>query len=300
MGHKLGIGGVPNSGKSFSRRTIKDGENVIILAPSNKATHLKTTEGVPLKPFDIRTSSFANSEQACAALGAKHGVNSIHSLLKYWTDVLPEGTFTPENITGNIQVIEKLEHLPIWTEFVSKHLPWVHTIIIPDFTHFISRVISTDEFIQRKAGGEAYQRFWELAGSALRHFIISIDKLRHNLLVVTEFHAEHNEALDNFDIFVPAGKMMTEKFKVPSYYDILLFTDVKMPEEDDGEPQYRFVTKPTRRYPYARAMNLFPQTYIDNDLQAVIDKVRDYLGIPWTKWQAPEKKKTPKKEEVVA
>jgi hypothetical protein len=291
MAHKIGIGGLPNSGKSFSRRYIPDGENVIVLAPSNKAPHLRTSAEQPVKPFDVKTANFENITAAVDGMLSK-GVTNIHQLIDFWNQKLPVGAFKPENLTGNVQAVEKLAFLPIWLNFVSKHLPWIHTVIIPDFTHYISRVISSPDFIERKAGGEAYQRFWELAGEALRHFIISIDSLRHNLIVVTEYHAEYDETLPGFDLFVPAGKMLTEKFKPPSYYDILLFTDVKLPEEDTQKAEYRFVTRATRKYPNARTMDLFDQTYIPNNLQSVIDKVREYLGIPWVPWVAPAAAKT--------
>lgn len=289
MASKVGIGGLPNSGKSFSRRSIPDGENVFVLMPSVKATHLKTSKGTPVKSFNVKTKNFPDVNAAVKAM-ASHGVSNVQHLVSFWNQKLPEGSFLPENLLGNVQQVRKLESLPIWLEFVSKHLPWIHTVIIPDFTHFISYVLSTQEFIERKAGGEAYQRFWELAATALRNFIISIDNYRQDLVVVTEYHAEFDETLPGFDIFVPGGKMLTEKFKVPSYYDVLLFTDVKMPEDEDKEPEYRFVTKPTRRYPYARAMNLFEETYIPNDLQTVLTKVREYLGLEWVPPTFPEKK----------
>lgn len=277
MASKIGIAGLPNTGKSFSRRTIKDGENVFILAPSVKATHLKDSKGEQLMPFDIETKTYKSLEEAVTKLNASTPAN----LLKAWNKSLPVGTFKPENLKGNMQLVTDLKELPIWMEFISKHLTWIHTIIMPDFTHFISLVISDDGFIQRKAGGEAYQRFWELAASALRNFIISIDKYRHDLLVVTEYHAEYSDHLNGFDIFVPAGKMLSEKFLVPSYYDILLFTDVKTENAGDEfeHSEYRFVTKPTTKYPYARSMNLWEDIYIPNDLQEVINRVRNYLGI---------------------
>lgn len=281
MASKIGICGLANTGKSYSRRFIKDGENVFILAPSNKATHLKTSGGDPLKPFDITTKNYKTMDQAVTELG----LNTVTNVIRAWNKAMPAGTLKPENLKGNMQLITDLKDLPVWLEFISKHMPWIHTLIIPDFTHFISLVISEDAFIQRKAGGEAYQRFWELAASALRNFIISIDKYRHDLLVVTEYHAEYKEDRGIYDIFVPAGKMLSEKFLVPSYYDILLFTDVKIENSGDEmeTSEYRFVTKPTSKYPYARAMNLWEEPYIPNNLQDVLDKVRDYLGIPLKK-----------------
>lgn len=277
MSSKIAIAGIPNSGKSYSRRTIKDGENVFILMPSVKATHIHDSSGTPLKTFDLQTKNFANKE----AYMEKLGVNNVHKLVSYINQRVKAGLITKENVKGNIQVVKDLGDLPIWLEFVSKHLTWIHTLIIPDFTHYISEVIATDEFIGRKAGGEAYQRFWELAAKALKNFVLSIDKYRENLVVVTEYHAEFDENLGGFDIFTPAGKMLKEKFLVPSYYDVLLFTRVvPINEGEDNESaEYQFVVRPTRRYPYARALNLFDENFIPNDLQRVLTVVRKYLGL---------------------
>jgi len=294
MGHKVGIAGLPNSGKSFSRRTIPDGENSFLLVPSMKATHIKDSKGVPLKPFNVQTASFKDIE---AAIAASPDVNNVHQMISKWNVKLPIGSFKQENLTGNIQLLENLADLPTWLKFISKHLPWVHTVLIPDFGHYIGRVISDDAFIQRKAGGEAYQRFWELAAHALKNFVIVVDSLRHDLVVVTEYHSVFDEALGGYDIFVPAGKMLSDKFLIPSYYDILVFTDVKINNEgeDNENAEYRFVTRPTRRYPYARTMNLYESTYVPNDLQELLNRTREYLGIPW---KPPVKAKAEK--EVVA
>ena len=278
MAYKVGIAGLPNTGKSFSRRSIKDGENVFILMPSNKVAHLRDSADHPIKPFDITTPKIANKKEYIEKLG----VRNVHQMISYINTKVAPGKITKDMIKGNVQLVKDLADLPIWLEFISKHCPWIHTVIIPDFTHFISQVISTDEFIGRKAGGEAYQRFWELAAKALKNFVLSIDNYREDLIVITEYHAEFDTELGGYDIFSPAGKMLKEKFLVPSYYDILLFTDVKTEEEGEEREKssYRFVTRPTKKYPYARTMDLFEETYIPNDLQQVLTKVREYVGIP--------------------
>lgn len=275
MAYKLAIAGIPNSGKSFSRRTIPDGENVFLIAASNKITHLKTSKGEPIKHFDLATPQFPNKK------AYKEKIQKVGdtALVHYINENVSKGKLKPEMLKGNIALVDQLVSIPIWLKFISEHLPWVHTAIIPDFTHFISKHVSTDDFINRKAGGEAYQKFWEMAATVLKNFINSIDNYRHDLIVVTEYHAEYDENLQGYDIFSPAGKMLKEKFLVPSYYDVLLFTDVKMPEEDGGKPEYRFVTRQTKGYPYARAMDIFEDTFIPNDLNMVLTKLREYTGI---------------------
>jgi len=111
----------------------------------------------------------------------------------------------------------------------------------------------------------------------LNNFIISLDNLRDDLIIVTEYHQEYNEQEDIFKIFVPGGKMLEEKFKIDSYYDFMLYTHVEQAE--DGEVQaYKFVTKRWKQY-NARFAGLYEETLIDNNLDKVLKDVRNYLGL---------------------
>ena len=269
MAYKIGLVGLTNTGKSFSRRTIKNGEEVFILSPSQKALHIRDSKGNPLKPLNISTETSKNTEEICAKIGVTRN-NLAGKLIR---------NNTPLAITGNYLVMKDVRLLEDWIRFVSTKMPNIKVLILPDFTHYISEVIAQKEFIQRKSGGEAFQRFWELAADALNNFITSIDELREDLLVVTEYHCEYNEATNMFEIFVPGGKMLKDKFLPDSYYDVMLYTHVL---EDDGtikqEDRYKFVTHRTDKY-NARCLNLFEDTYIPNDLQLVLNKVREYIGI---------------------
>ena len=269
MAYKIGIVGLTNTGKSFSRRTIKKGEEVFILSPSHKALHIRDSKGDPLKPLNISTEQSKDINAICQAAGLTR--NALASALLKRT--------APFEMTGNWFVMKDIRYLEDWIKLISVKRPDIKTLILPDFTHYISEVIANKEFIQRKSGGEAFQRFWELAADALNNFITSIDELREDLLVVTEYHCEFNEATGMYEIFVPGGKMLKEKFLPDSYYDVLLYTHVM--EEDGSTAQsqrYKFVTHRTDKY-NARCLNLFEETYIPNDLQIVVDKVRNYIGI---------------------
>ena len=270
MAYKIGIVGLSNTGKSFSRRTIKNGEDVFILSPSHKALHIRDSEGKPLKQLKVSSSSYADLEQI-----AKSRTTTINASGRALLTA-PAGSL---NITGNYFVMKDIQYLEDWIRFISVKMPHIKMLILPDFTHYISEVIANKNFILRKSGGEAFQRFWELAADALNNFITSIDELREDLLVVTEYHCEFNEANNMYEIFVPGGKMLKDKFLPDSYYDVMLYTHVL--EDADGvkqEDRYKFVTRRTDKY-NARCLNLFEEAYIPNDLQLVSDKVREYVGI---------------------
>lgn len=277
MATNIAIVGEPNTGKSWGRTYITHGERCILLNPSSKQSYLKTSEGKVIQPFDIKTNLYSNLAEAVQ----KTELAGPATLIKAWTTALPSGTFKKENLLGNAQLIRDMNLLPIYGDFISKHLPFIDTIIVPDFTHSISRVLANMEFIERKAGGDAYQKFWELAAEALQNFIIKTERYRDDLIVVTEYHSEFDEHMGGYDIYVPGGKMVKEKFKIPSYYDIMLYTDVKRINEgqDDEYSEYRYVTKPTKKYPFARAMNMFETTFIPNNLQHVMDTTRKTLQL---------------------
>lgn len=303
MGYKLGIGGYQNSGKSFGRRYIPDGENVMIIMPSIKTSHLFTgPAGVEkftmaeiddaikkgtrkaVKPFNLRSpeGKYNSSEEAIALIPDPTKRN-LPYVLAMIDAKKPANYFgkTPRNfLTGNIIHCEKLDDLQLYINFVDKWMPWIHTIILPDFTHFISETITSDVFISRKANGEQYAKYLDLAADSLRGFIKSADKLRDELIVVTEYHVEMVPETGVYEIFTPGGKMLKEKFLPSSYYDTFLFTDCKYDENDeDGKVEYRFVTRKVKKYPEARSIGNFDDLYIPNNLQMVLEQVRIYNGI---------------------
>lgn len=270
MAQKIGIVGDYNTGKSFSRRFIKKGEEVFVLAPSGKSRHVTTSDGKQLKKLDIKYKEFNSLKE----LQAKLNVATVHDLIPTLLTKKP----TEFEITGNWTLCS-LHNIQNYLELIDKYMPNIKTIIIPDFTHFLSAIMANKSFISRKAGGEAFQRFWELAGDTLEKLITSIDELREDLIVITEYHCEYDEVDDDWKLFVPGGKMLNDKFKLASYYDFMLYTYVN--KGDEGivtADSYKFVTKRWKQYP-ARFSELFEETLIPNNLQVVLDKFREYNGI---------------------
>lgn len=265
MAHRIGIIGPPNTGKSYSRKFIKKGEEVFIIAPSNKLMYLTKSDGTPVK-----------------RLGIKIGDATIDKLGSSRKEVLHKMTVkTPPNaeITGNYDIVPNLSDVVTYLRFIDQCMPHIKVVIIPDITHFISNILANPSFITRKTGSEAYQRFWELAGDALNNIILESDLLRDDLIVVTEWHMEYDENEDLFHIFVPGGKMLTDKFKIDSYFDVMLYTLV---EATDNEfvtaDSYKFVLK--KKGPLnARDAGLFEENIIPNNLQLVLDRLSAAAGL---------------------
>ena len=259
MALKVGICGPPNSGKTFSRTFLTQGEKVFVIAPSAKAMKIKTSEGKAIKRLNPQTKTFEELYPG-------------HSPSKVMKGLM-KSDLTGKKFTGNY-IIADLEDVETLLKFVNIYKPEINTIILPDFTHYISKVLASKSFIMRKSGGEGFQRFWELAGEVLENLMLSIDNLREDLIVVTEYHTEYDADLEEWVIFTPGGKMLTEKFKLESYYDYLLFTYVDKQENGIISPNdYKFITRRWKNYP-ARAGELFKETLINNNLQTVLDALR--------------------------
>lgn len=305
MAKRVGIGGYQNSGKSYGRRWIPDGENVMIIQPSVKSAHLFQSipgaekmspaeldeaikKGIrkPVKHFDLKSpdKKYNNLEEALMLL-KNPSDRTLFNVLQNIDAKKEIGYFGKTSkearqcLQGNIILCEELSKLQFFIDFVNKWMPWIHTIILPDFTHFISEKITSQEFINRKTGGEQYAKYLDLAAEALRSFIKSSDRLRKDLIVVTEYHIELIMDTDQYEVFIPGGKMIKEKFLPTSYYDTFLFTDTKFSEDEEGDVEYRYVTRKIRKYPEARSVGDFEELYIPNNLQIVLEKVRAYDGI---------------------
>jgi len=273
MAFRIGVVGPVNSGKSMSRKFIEDASDCFILYPSQKATYLFNKDKTPVKKLKI----IGTVEKNTMELMKKYNINSATNLLRRLNSI-PSGKAEIE-VTGNSSLVKNIDDLPLYLDFINKHMPWIKNVFMADFTHYISEIISKKEFIERKHGNEAYQRFWELSGTALQAFITKSDSLRENMLIITEFHGEFDEH-EGFRISIPAGNMLREKFKPDSYYDVLLCTKV-VPAEDGtiGPDSYKFVTRKTLEYPIARSMDLFEEELIPNNMQTVLTAVREYFGI---------------------
>lgn len=273
MAIPVAIVGPYNTGKSYSRSYIQDGENTFLLKPSEKSSNMLMSNGEVVKDFDIKTANYNSLKEY---MTSKQFVSPAQ-FAKFMYDNREKIKLEKENILGNMQLVKNVIDIPIWLNFVSEMMPWVHTIFISDFTHYISRIIAKADFINRKAGGESYQKFWELAADSLNSVIISMENKRRDLIIVTEYHTEWVEERNCYDIFSSAGKMLKEKFMPFSYYDYLFGTHTitKNEGELDEQTSYYFVTRHTTKHPYARSRDIFKETYIPNNLQEVLTKIRE-------------------------
>jgi hypothetical protein len=272
MAQRIAILGEPNSGKSYSRSFITNSDSVFVLAPSDKKLYLKKSDGNRLDYFNISTQKLKTTEEVAKV--CNKNTDDICGII----DVLTKKGIE-FSCTGNYIVNYRIEDAGTILNIISSKMIHINTVIIPDFTHFISAEISEIDFIKRKSGGDAFAKYLELAANSLNSFIKSVDLLRKDLIVVTEYHIEYDEIDGNYHIFVPGGKMMVEKFKLDSYYDYILYTKYIDDNNVKFNDRFKFVVRRDGKY-NARSSGIFgEQILVPNNLQIVLEKVREDNGI---------------------
>lgn len=273
MAFRVGVTGLPNTGKSFAWKFYR-GDDVFAILPSSKILHARREDGSLLSKHPLRINGKTLAEIAeQTKLGSEYAaMNAIMSKNKPVSEV---------ETSGHYVQCSDVRYVQMYKLFVSKYMPQIKITLNPDFTHYISFIIQSEEFQRRKSGGEAFARFWELAADTLRNVILVADKMRPDMLDITEFHSVWNEDLNQFEIYTPAGNMLVDKFKPETYFDIMLYSYV-IPYEQVTKESDRFKFMVIKREGYdGRSMGLFEDVadagLIPNNMGMVIERLREYL-----------------------
>jgi ABC-type dipeptide/oligopeptide/nickel transport system ATPase component len=168
--------------------------------------------------------------------------------------------FSSDNYGEIIQVLKA----------ISEKRPEIDTIIIDD-----AGFIMQTEFFAR-AGEKGYDKFSEI-GQHMFQVLNTAKNLRDDLHIVFLFHAEN---VFSGQIIVDSriktiGRMLDDKYEPQALMTVCLFTRV---EEVDGVTTYNFVTNKFEKYPAKSPKGLFEDNLIPNDLNLVINKLKEYYG----------------------
>lgn len=274
-GIPIAIVGEQNSGKSFSQQFLK-GEECFALCPSIKSRNLRLKDKSPVKALNIFTK-----DKTMKDLMAKVGANSTDSFIrKVCGKVLPDTT----KIEGNWAFLKDIKFVEYYVRFIATNMPHVKYVFVQDFSHYLSRILASRVFMDRNTGGEAFARFWDLAADSLNNTVLAIEQLERDFIVIFEFHVDKRAGRPH-GFFVPAGNMLTEKFKLESYFDFVFETYVD-PEEVDARgvvksSAYKFVTQKAfinGSESAARSKGLF-EPFISNDLSKILPVIAKDFGI---------------------
>lgn len=173
----------------------------------------------------------------------------------------------PATKTGNLWNTSNSEKIIAIVEAISKGLPDVKTIVIDDFQYVLSF-----EFMDR-ATEKGYNKFTEIAQNALDIFRVAMN-CREDLTV---FILSHSETIYDADgnsktKLKTIGKLLDEKITIEGLSSVVLLAKAK--RTDDGM-KYVFVTNSDGMTTVKSPEGMF-ETEIPNDLQYVLDKIKEY------------------------
>jgi hypothetical protein len=70
------------------------------------------------------------------------------------------------------------------------------------------------------------------------------------------------------------GKMLDSVITLEGLFTYVLYTTVQ--RDDDGSPTYKFITNSDGTCTAKSPMGLFGEIYIDNDLNYVVNRIKEY------------------------
>ena len=277
MAFRVGVTGLPNTGKSFGWSSYK-GDDVFAICPSMKILHTRRSDGSMFTPINVVVEGVGDGNDA---IMKSKGFRSEGELLAALSSSgLPKEKI---KVTGDYIICSEVKFYTGIKMFVNNYMPDKKIILTTDFTHLINYIMQSESFRNKKAGGEAFQKYWDMAADVLANVIISSDKLNNIQLDFTEFHAEYNSELGIYEIYTSGGKMLTEKFKPESYFDIMLHSYfIPYEAEKDESKRFKYITIKRDGYE-GRSIGLFADVAqegaIPNDMALVIERLRKFLNI---------------------
>lgn len=156
---------------------------------------------------------------------------------------------------------------------ISKNKPDIHNIVIDDAIY----IMRTEFFDRCKEKG--YDKYNELADH-FRRLISEGNSLRNDITVFMMLHTEPIEA-DGSIIGYKAttiGKLLDKQYNPVESVSVTLFAQPQYDEK--GKPTFGFWTHPMKvngiEIPAKTPDEMFEEDFIPNDLQYVINKMREY------------------------
>ena len=122
----------------------------------------------------------------------------------------------------------------------------------------------------RSAKTAGFQKFTDMALNFYGLVQLVIDKLPHEKIVYFLGHVDRDA--NGNERFKTIGKLLDEKVTLEGLFTIVLKTEVH-------DRRYTFATQTNGMDTVKSPMGMFEHLQIDNDLQFVDKKIRDYYGI---------------------
>lgn len=173
-----------------------------------------------------------------------------------------------KEMTGNFYTSSNIEAIKQMMKIVNVKMPNVKVLIIDDFQYLqaFEAMARVDE--------KGYGKFTDMAKHAYEALKTGMD-MRDDLFIVVSTHSENTgDNLNPYYKIKTQGKMLDSVITLEGLFTYVLFT--KVVKDDSDAVQYKFLTNSDGTCTAKSPMGLFEDLLIDNDLDYVISKIKEY------------------------
>lgn len=172
-----------------------------------------------------------------------------------------------KGVVGNFYTSSDIDQILKMIKLVSAKLTHIKTLIIDDFQYLqaFEAMARVDE--------KGYNKFTDMAKHAYEALKTSMD-MREDLFICVLTHSENTgDNINPYWKIKTQGKMLDQVITLEGLFTYVLFTKVV----NDGEKvEYKFLTNSDGTCTAKSPMGLFDDILIDNDLEYVTNRIRQY------------------------
>lgn len=173
-----------------------------------------------------------------------------------------------KEMSGNFYTSSNIEAIKQMMKIVNLKMPNVKVLVIDDFQYLqaFEAMARVDE--------KGYGKFTDMAKHAYEALKTGMD-MRDDLFIVVSTHSENTgDNLNPYYKIKTQGKMLDSVITLEGLFTYVLFT--KVVKDDSDSVQYKFLTNSDGTCTAKSPMGLFEDLLIDNDLDYVIKKIKEY------------------------
>lgn len=176
------------------------------------------------------------------------------------TEGKPTGNFFCD--TSNVDKIGQM------LQIIDKKMPHITTVVIDDYQYVMGF-----EAMDR-AKEKSYDKFTDMAQHAYQVLKTAMG-MRDDLYVVVSTHSENTgDRVNPYHKMKTLGKMLDSVITLEGLFTYVFFTAIQ--KDDDNKSSYKFITNSDGTCTAKSPMGLFNDTYVDNDLDLVINRIKEY------------------------
>lgn len=173
-----------------------------------------------------------------------------------------------KSVSGNYYISSNWEAILKILKIINKLMPHIKTVVLDDMQYILSY-----EFVDR-ATEVGYTKFSELA-QHLMEILRYSETMREDCTMCFLTHSENvGTEIDPKYVIKTVGKLLAEKVTLEGLFTYIFCT--KIEEGDDGKMQYKLITNNDGKCLAKTPMDMFEELEIDNDLNQILETIREY------------------------